>query len=108
MVVIRLSRGGAKNRPFYHVVVTNSRNARDSGNFIERLGYFNPEARGEEVRLHLNQERIAHWTAQGAQTSKRVNKLMKLFTEAAANPSHAEKSKKTKKTVAKETDQAAE
>lgn len=78
MVVIRLSRTGAKKRPFYHVVATDSRNARDSGNYIERLGYYNPIAKGAEVRLHLVQERIDHWCAQGAIPSERVNKLMKL------------------------------
>ncbi len=76
MVVIRLSRTGAKKRPFYHVVATDSRNARDSGNFIERLGYFNPIAKGAEVRLHLVQERIDHWCAKGAVPSERVSKLI--------------------------------
>ncbi len=76
MVTIRLSRGGAKKKPFYHVVVTDSRNQRD-GRYIERVGFFNPMAKGQEVRLNLNNERIAHWISQGAQTSERVGKLMK-------------------------------
>ncbi len=76
MVSIRLARGGAKKRPFYHVVVTDSRNARD-GRYIERLGYFNPRARGQEIRLNLDTDRIAHWVSQGAQASDRVNKLIK-------------------------------
>ncbi|MBZ2189564.1 30S ribosomal protein S16 [Alcanivorax sp. JB21] len=76
MVTIRLARGGSKKRPFYHVVVTDSRNARD-GRFIERLGYFNPIARGGEVRLKLDQERVAHWVSQGAGTSDRVQTLLK-------------------------------
>ncbi|MEE4249284.1 MAG: 30S ribosomal protein S16 [Alcanivoracaceae bacterium] len=76
MVVIRLSRGGSKKRPFYSVVVTDSRNARD-GRFIERVGFFNPIARGGEVRLQINAERVDHWVAQGAQMSDRVSGLVK-------------------------------
>ncbi len=85
MVTIRLSRGGAKKRPFYHVVVTDSRNTRD-GRYIERVGYFNPIASGGESRLVLNQERLEHWISQGAQTSVRVSSLIKQFrkTQAAA------------------------
>jgi small subunit ribosomal protein S16 len=78
MVTIRLTRGGSKKRPFYSVIVTDSRNARD-GRFIERLGYFNPLARGGEVRLQLQEERLNHWVAQGAQTSDRVKTLVKEF-----------------------------
>ena len=78
MVTIRLTRGGSKKRPFYSVVVTDSRNARD-GRFIERLGYFNPLARGGEVRLQLHEERLNHWVGQGAQTSDRVKTLVKEF-----------------------------
>lgn len=76
MVVIRLARGGQKNRPFYHVVVTDSRNSRD-GRYIERLGFFNPLAKGSEERLRLDSERIEHWKTQGAQPSERVTKLIK-------------------------------
>jgi len=76
MVTIRLSRGGAKDRPFYHVVVTDSRNARD-GRYIERLGFFNPLARGQEVRLRLDCGRAEYWQSKGAQTSERVAKLIK-------------------------------
>ncbi|MGD8483768.1 MAG: 30S ribosomal protein S16 [Thioalkalispiraceae bacterium] len=76
MVTIRLARGGAKKRPFYHIVVTDSRNRRD-GRYIERVGFFNPQAKGGEVRLNINQERIEHWVGQGAQTSERVGKLLK-------------------------------
>ncbi|WP_018953055.1 30S ribosomal protein S16 [Thioalkalivibrio sulfidiphilus] len=78
MVTIRLARGGAKKAPFYHIVVTDSRSPRDSG-YIEQLGYFNPVARGQEVRLHMNQERIEHWVSKGAQTSERVGKLLAEF-----------------------------
>jgi small subunit ribosomal protein S16 len=83
MVTIRLSRGGAKNRPFYHVVVTDSRNGRD-GKYIERLGFFNPIARGNEERLRLDSERIAYWQSNGAQPSDRVARLIKDAKKAAA------------------------
>jgi small subunit ribosomal protein S16 len=76
MVVIRLARGGAKKSPFYHIVVTNKTNARD-GRFIERVGYFNPNARGKAVRLELKSERIEHWIKQGAQLSERVSYIVK-------------------------------
>lgn len=83
MVSIRLSRGGAKNRPFYHVVVTDSRNGRD-GRYIERVGFFNPLARGKEERLRLDSERVEYWKANGAQPSDRVAKLIKDAVKAAA------------------------
>ena len=76
MVTIRLARGGAKKRPFYHIVVTDSRSRRDSS-YIERLGYYNPMAKGQEVRLNLENDRIDHWLGQGAQASVRVAKLLK-------------------------------
>ena len=76
MVTIRLSRTGAKKRPFYHIVVTDSRSAR-GGRFIERVGYFNPVATGGETRLQVNAERVNFWLAQGAQASDRVGKLIK-------------------------------
>ncbi|MFV0476615.1 MAG: 30S ribosomal protein S16 [Parahaliea sp.] len=83
MVTIRLSRGGAKKRPFYHLTVTDSRKSRD-GRFIERVGFFNPVARGQEVRLRIDAERIAYWQGQGAQLSDRVAKLLKENQEALA------------------------
>ncbi|CEG58084.1 30S ribosomal protein S16 [Legionella fallonii] len=86
MVVIRLSRGGAKKRPFYHLVVTDSRKRRD-GSYIERIGYFNPIARGQEVRLHIEAEKLSHWQKIGAKLSDRVAALVKEFnkqTESAA------------------------
>ncbi|MBK8453232.1 MAG: 30S ribosomal protein S16 [Thiofilum sp.] len=83
MVSIRLARGGAKKRPFYHVVVSDSRKPRDSG-YIERIGFYNPVARGQEVRLSINTERANYWLAQGAQPSDRVAKLMKESAPAAA------------------------
>jgi len=76
MVTIRLARGGAKKRPFYHVVVTDSRSKRD-GNYIERVGFFNPIARGKEERLRLNGERIQYWFGNGAQATSRVSTLIK-------------------------------
>lgn len=76
MVVIRLSRGGSKKRPFYHLVATDKRNRRD-GRYIERLGYFNPVSRGQEKRLHVELERIEHWLSHGAQLSDRVASLLK-------------------------------
>lgn len=81
MVTIRLQRGGAKKRPFYQVVVTDSRNARD-GRFIERIGFFNPVARGQAERLRLDLERIDHWVSQGASTSERVSQLIKEYRKA--------------------------
>ena len=76
MVSIRLSRGGAKRRPFYHVVVTDSRNRRD-GRYIERLGYFNPIATGGETELNIDLERADYWISQGARPSDRVASLIK-------------------------------
>lgn len=76
MVTIRLARGGSKQRPFYHLTVSDSRNARN-GRFIERVGFFNPVARGQEERLRVDAERIAYWQGQGAQLSERVARLVK-------------------------------
>lgn len=81
MVVIRLARSGAKKKPFYHVVVADKHFSRD-GRFIERLGFFNPVARGKEVKLRLSRERIQHWISQGAQPSQRVNALIKKWDSA--------------------------
>ena len=90
MVVIRLARAGAKKRPFYHIVVTDSRRRRDS-NYIESIGYFNPVARGQEVRLHLKTDRLVHWQGVGAQLSDRVRFLAKGYQEQPATPKPAEK-----------------
>ena len=76
MVKIRLSRGGAKGRPFYHIIVTDQRNARDGRN-IERVGFFNPVAAGKETRLQLDADRVNQWVAKGAQVSDKVRWLMK-------------------------------
>ena len=82
MVTIRLARGGSKKRPFYHLTVTDSRNARN-GRFIERVGFFNPVARGQEERLRVDNDRIEYWQGQGAQLSPRVAKLVKDAAEVA-------------------------
>ena len=76
MVKIRLSRGGAKKKPFYHLVATDSRKRRVS-RYIERLGFFNPMATGQEIKLRVNNERIDYWLSVGAQKSDRVTKLLK-------------------------------
>ncbi len=76
MVKIRLSRGGAKGRQFYHIVVADQRKARD-GRKIERLGFYNPVASGKEVRLQLDTEKVKAWVAKGAQMTDKVRLLMK-------------------------------
>ena len=83
MVSIRLSRGGAKKRPFYHIVVTDQRNRRD-GRYIERLGYFNPVARGQEETLRVDVERVDYWVGNGARPSDRVAALVKKYREGKA------------------------
>ena len=83
MVTIRLARGGSKKRPFYHLTVADSRRARD-GRYIERVGFFNPVARGQEERLRVDNTRVDHWISQGAQLSDRVAKLLKDQAKAAA------------------------
>jgi len=76
MVKIRLSRGGAKKRPFYHIIVTDERNARDGRN-IERVGYFNPIAAGKDIRLQLDTVRVKSWMDKGAQMTEKVRSLYK-------------------------------
>ena len=76
MLTIRLARSGAKKRPFYHISVADSRMPRD-GRFVERIGYFNPIASGQEVRLEIDLERVDYWIGQGAQPSDRVLNLLK-------------------------------
>lgn len=82
MVTIRLARHGAKKRPFYRVVVTDSRNARN-GRFIERVGFFNPIASATEEGTRLDLDRIAHWVGTGATVSDRVAALIKAANKAA-------------------------
>lgn len=83
MVTIRLARGGAKKKPFYHITVSDRRNARD-GRFIERIGFYNPFAKGQEESLRLDTERLSYWQSKGAQLSPRVTTLTKT---SAATPS---------------------
>tara|TARA_B110000977_G_C10893733_1_gene422459 strand:- start:360 stop:614 length:255 start_codon:yes stop_codon:yes gene_type:complete len=83
MVVIRMARGGAKKRPFYRIVVADKRSPRD-GKFIERLGYFNPVAKGAEERLNLDIAKVDAWVAKGAQPSERVASLIKEVRKATA------------------------
>ena len=82
MVVIRLSRAGAKGRPFYHIVATDSRNRRD-GRYLERLGFYNPVARGQEAPLRIEADRLSYWTGVGAQVSPTVQRLVKQSKAAA-------------------------
>lgn len=83
MVVIRLSRGGAKKRPFYNMVVTDSRNRRD-GRFIERIGFYNPVAADNEQGLRVDTQRLAHWQAHGARVSATVARLVRSAAKQAA------------------------
>jgi small subunit ribosomal protein S16 len=78
MVVIRLTRGGSKKRPFYHIVVTDKRNPRD-GRYIESIGYFNPIAEGKEIPFKIDAEKLTAWTSKGAQLSDRVASLVKSY-----------------------------
>ena len=84
MVVLRLSRGGAKKRPFYSIVAADKRARRD-GNFIERVGFFNPVASGGEVSLRIAMDRLTYWTSNGAQMSPAVAKLVDRFARQVAS-----------------------
>jgi len=83
MVVIRLSRGGSKARPFFNIVVADKRNRRD-GRFIERIGFYNPIAKGSEEGLRVVQDRLTYWTGVGAQVSPTVQRLVKQTAAKAA------------------------
>ena len=83
MVVIRLSRGGSKARPFYNIVVADKRNRRD-GRFIERIGFYNPTAKESEEGLRIVQDRLAYWVGVGAQSSPTVDRLIKQAAKKAA------------------------
>ena len=83
MVVIRLSRGGAKARPFFNIVVADKRVRRD-GRFIERIGFYNPTAAGGEEGLRIAQDRLSYWVGVGAQTSPTVDRLIKQAGKTAA------------------------
>jgi small subunit ribosomal protein S16 len=79
MVIIRLARGGAKKRPFFNMVVANSRDTRD-GRFIERIGFYNPRAVGGEETLRIQLDRVVYWQSKGAQLSATATRLIKQFT----------------------------
>ncbi|QEP42930.1 30S ribosomal protein S16 [Ectothiorhodospiraceae bacterium BW-2] len=89
MVTIRLSRGGAKKRPFYNIIVTDSRNRRD-GRFIERLGFFNPRATGGEEELRIDRNRVDYWVGNGAKMTDRVASIMKQSSSAEIAAADAE------------------
>lgn len=84
MVTIRLSRTGAKKRPFYHIVVTDKRMPQ-GGRYIERLGFFNPQAKGGEERLRIDLARVDHWRSTGAQMTERTADLVKSHRKNAAS-----------------------
>lgn len=111
MLTIRLSRGGAKKRPFYNLIVTDSRNSRD-GRFIERVGFFNPIARGGEERLRINTDRVNHWIETGgAVISDRVATLIRehaMGPEAVAAATEAKKAKLDAKKAAKKAAEASQ
>ena len=85
MVTIRLARGGSKKNPYYYVTVADKRSARN-GRFIERVGFFNTTARGQEEKLRIDRERVKYWQGQGAQTSERVATRLKDAAAAATAP----------------------
>jgi len=88
MIKVRLARRGAKKRPFYHIVVADSREARD-GRFIEKIGYFNPIAKGQEKSIVLNDERLKYWLGVGAQPTDRVESIMRQHKRDAATQAAA-------------------
>ena len=96
MLTIRLARAGVKKRPFFHIRVADSRKPRD-GRFIEKVGYFNPIASGQEVRLEVDQERIDYWISQGAQLSDRVITLLRQNSETPEQSEKREAEKKAKR-----------
>ncbi len=99
MVVIRLSRGGAKKRPFYNIVATDRRNRRD-GRFLERLGYYNPMAAGAETGFTIEMDRVEHWTGKGAQVSDAVTRLIKQQARGGEAPKSNKKTRAMKKAAA--------
>ena len=90
MVVIRMARGGAKNRPFYNIVVADSRMPRD-GRFIERIGFYNPKAAENEPKYRIALDRVEHWVGKGAQPSDAVRKIIKRGKAEAAGQAPAAK-----------------
>ena len=107
--VIRLARYGAKKRPYYHVVVTDSRNARNSGNILETVGKYNPMlAKGDEKRVVLNIEKIKSWMAKGAKPSDRVYRFLVVagVVKAKPIPTQTKKNQPSEKTQQKAKDKA--
>lgn len=88
MVVIRLARGGAKKRPFFNIVATDSRNPRD-GRFIERVGFYNPVAAGGEAKFRIAADRLTYWTGVGARMSPTVARLVKTHAPTDSAPAEA-------------------
>jgi small subunit ribosomal protein S16 len=88
MVVIRLARGGAKKRPFFTIVATDSRSARD-GRFVERVGFYNPMALETETKFRIASDRLVHWRSVGAQVSPTVERLVKVFGASSGTPAAA-------------------
>ena len=110
MVVVRLAKSGAKKNPYYFITVADSRKPRD-GAFIERLGFFNPSAKGSEERMRFNVERLDHWISQGAQLSDKVKELAKdarLSSDELQAKIDAKKDKRTKKKEALKAQKIAE
>ena len=107
MVSIRLSRGGAKKRPFYHIVVTDQRNRRD-GRYIERLGFFNPVAEGREEKLRVDISRIDFWLGHGAQPSERVASLLKAYRDNQGDNQESSQDEVKAEVESKEADPAGE
>src|SRR6266481_1592559 len=105
MVVIRLARGGAKKRPFFTIVATDSRSARD-GRFVERVGFYNPKATDTETKFRIAQDRLAHWRSVGAQVSPTVARLVKTFG-APVKPSAGEAAAEAAETAAQGSEQRA-
>lgn len=106
MVVIRLSRGGAKKQPFYQIVAADRRNRRD-GRYIEQLGYFNPQARGQAVRVSMDLQRVEYWLSKGAQMSDRVEKVLGEFKSGPAKREAQLAKKKASKDAKKKAAEAA-
>ena len=84
MVSIRLARGGAKKRPFYHIVIADTRRSRD-GRCIERVGFFNPIAKGVEEPVRIDRMRVDYWISKGAQPTERVASLFKAYQPSTAD-----------------------
>ena len=107
MVKIRLSRGGSKKRPFFHVVATNSRSSRD-GKYIERLGFYNPNATDDEEDIKIDSERLKYWESVGAKLSDKVRYLLKLLELSREERANQKNEKINKRRVIREEKKAKE